>query len=353
AQERAAEWGGGELALRAAEVDEPLRTLFALFLRDLPAPSPPAESAGSSPFTGESVALGEVVERLRRFAASELPVLIQGENGTGKELAAAEIHRASARRKGPWVPVNCAGLSETLLLSELFGHARGAFTGAERERAGVFESGRGGTVFLDEIGDLPLAAQGSLLRVLQEKEIRRLGESLPRKVDARIVAATNRDLATMVEQGKFRQDLYFRLKVATLTLPPLRERSGDILILAERFLEALRRHRPELKLTPDARRALVAHAWPGNVRELKHALEAAAALSDDGRIGPAQLDLEAAAPAGGEGDYHRQLEEFRKRLIARALQASEGSLAGAARQLGVTRQFLSQFVRKFGLEIRK
>jgi transcriptional regulator of acetoin/glycerol metabolism len=353
ARERSAAWGGGELALRAAEIDEPLRALFALFLRDLAAPAPIGDTLEGSPFTGDSAALGEAVERLRRFAASELPVLILGENGTGKELAAAEIHRASVRRKGPWVPVNCAGLSETLLLSELFGHARGAFTGAERERAGVFETARGGTVFLDEIGDLPLAAQGSLLRVLQEQEIRRLGESLPRKVDARIVAATNRDLVTMVEQGRFRQDLYFRLKVATVTLPPLRERSGDILLLAERFLDALRRRRPELKLTPEARRALVAHAWPGNVRELKHALEAAAALSVDGRLGPEQLDLEAAAPAGGDGDYHRQLEAFRKRLVERALQASEGSLAGAARQLGVTRQFLSQFVRKFGLEIRK
>ncbi len=353
-EERCALWGGGELALRATEIDEPLRTLFALFLRDLTAPAAASSTATDSPFGGESAALRAVLERLRKFAASELPVLILGENGTGKELAAVEIHRASSRRKGPWVPVNCAGLSETLLLSELFGHARGAFTGAERERAGVFETGRGGTVFLDEIGDLPLAAQGSLLRVLQEKEIRRLGESLPRKVDARIVAATNRNLEAMVEQGTFRQDLYFRLKVATVTLPPLRERTGDVPLLAERFLEGLRARRPELKLTPEARRALAAHSWPGNVRELKHTLEAAAALSDDGVIRPEQLEVHSSASASlGEGDYHRQLEAFRRRLIERALEASEGSLAGAARLLGVTRQYLSQFVKKNGLEVKR
>jgi len=353
AAERIAKLGEGELVLRAAEIDEPLRALFGLFLRDLPAQEPAAGAAAGSTLAGESPALRAALERLRRFAASDLPVLVLGENGTGKELAAAEIHRASSRRQGPWVPVNCAGLSETLLLSELFGHVRGAFTGADQPRAGVFETARGGTVFLDEIGDLPLPAQGSLLRVLQEKEIRRLGESLPRKVDARVVAATNRDLEAMVELGRFRQDLFYRLKVATVTLPPLRERGQDVLLLTERFLETLRVRRPQLRLTPEARRALAAHSWPGNVRELKNALEAAAALADDGRIGPEQLDLETRKAANVEGDYHRLVEAYRRRLIESALEASEGSLAGAARQLGVTRQFLSQFVRKYGLDVRR
>ncbi len=352
AAERAAPLGEGELVLRATEIDEPLRALFALFRRELPPPTADA-TEGDSSLAGESPALRAALDRLRRFAASELPVLILGENGTGKELAAAEIHRTSARAKGPWVPVNCAGLSETLLLSELFGHVRGAFTGADQPRAGVFEAARGGTVFLDEIGDLPLVAQGSLLRVLQEREIRRLGESLPRKVDVRVVAATNRDLEAMVDQGTFRQDLYFRLKVATLTLPPLRERGNDVLLLAERFLSPLRERRPELRLTPDGRRALTAHPWPGNVRELKNALEAAAALSEDGLVTPEHLDLRAAPAPGGEGDYHRRLEAYRRRLIEGALAAAEGSLAGAARQLGVTRQFLSQYVRKYGLDVRR
>jgi two-component system, NtrC family, response regulator HydG len=353
-EERVVPRGEDELVLRAAGLDEPLRALAALLARDLPRAesAPPAPSR--STLAGESAALRAALERLAKFAASELPVLILGENGTGKELAAADVHRLSERRKGPWVPVNCAGLSETLLLSELFGHVRGAFTGADQPRAGVFETGRGGTVFLDEIGDLPLVAQGALLRVLQEHEIRRLGESLPRKVDVRIVAATNRELESMVEQGSFRQDLYFRLKVATVLLPPLRERGGDVLLLADRFVEAIRDRgrKGGLHLTADARRALAAHAWPGNVRELKNTLEAAAALAGDS-ITPEHLDLRAAAPQTGDGDYHRQVEEFRVRLVRRALEAADGSLAGAARQLGITRQFLSQFVRKHGLQVTR
>ncbi len=354
AEERSAAFGDGELVLRTATIDEPLRALFTLFRRDLPPPSAGGREAEESTLAGESPALKNAVARLARFAPSELSVLILGENGTGKELAAAEIHRQSARRGGPWVPVNCAGLSETLLLSELFGHARGAFTGADQARAGVFESARGGTVFLDEIGDLPLVAQGSLLRVLQEREIRRLGESLPRKVDARVVAATNRELETMVEEGRFRRDLYFRLKVAIVALPPLRERGGDVELLAERFLEALRVRQPRLRLTPEARRALAEHSWPGNVRELKNALEAAAALTDDGRIAPAHLELGTTAPTSeGSGDYHHQVENFRRRLIEAALAETAGSLAGAARRLGVTRQFLSQFVKKYGLKVKR
>ncbi|MCM2270124.1 MAG: sigma 54-interacting transcriptional regulator [Thermoanaerobaculia bacterium] len=353
--ERIVPRGDDELVLRAAGIDEPLRALAALLARDLPPTAPAPVVGASSSLTGDSGAMRAAVERLAKFASSELPVLILGENGTGKELAAVEVHRLSERRKGPWVPVNCAGLSETLLLSELFGHVRGAFTGADQPRAGVFESGRGGTVFLDEIGDLPLVAQGALLRVLQEREIRRLGESLPRKVDVRIVAATNRDLETMVEQGRFRQDLYFRLRVATVVLPPLRERGGDVLLLADRFVEEIRaRGRGgELRLSPDARRALVAHAWPGNVRELRNTLEAAAALAGGNVVTPEHLDLSAAAAPAGDGDYHRQVEEFRLRLVRRALEAADGSLAGAARQLGVTRQFLSQVVRKHGLQVSR
>jgi len=349
--ERSAKLGDGELVLRASEIDEPLRALFALFLRDAPSPAAEGGESGSI-LIGASPALRGAVDRLHRFAVTDLPVLLLGENGTGKELAASEIHRLSGRRRGPWVPVNCAGLSETLLLSELFGHVRGAFTGADQARAGVFESARGGTVFLDEIGDLPLVAQGSLLRVLQEHEIRRLGESMPRKVDARVVAATNRDLDAMVEQGRFRQDLYFRLKVATVRLPPLRERGRDVLVLAERFLESIRSRGREVRLSGDARRALEAHPWPGNVRELRNTLEAAAALADQGQIGVEHLDLDAVPSSGGEGDYHRLVESYRRRLIERALEASEGNLAGAARELGVTRQFLSQFVRKYGLKVR-
>ena len=351
--ERSVARADGELVLRAAGFDEPLRAVLSLCARDLPPLVAAAEASASSSLLGESPALRVAVERLAKFAASELPVLILGENGTGKELAALDVHRLSERRKGTWVTVNCAGLSETLLLSELFGHVRGAFTGADQPRAGYFETARGGTLFLDEIGDLPLVAQGSLLRVLQEGEIRRLGESLPRKVDVRIVAATNRDLEVMVEQGRFRQDLYFRLKAATVTLPPLRERGQDLPLLADRFVDELRARGRNPRLTPEARRALAAHSWPGNVRELKNALAAAAILAGSAAITPEHLDLAPVAAPAGEGDYHRQVEEFRVRLVRRALEAADGSLAGAARQLGVTRQFLSQFVRKHGLQVTR
>jgi len=352
-EERAERLDEGELVLRAAAIDEPLRALFAVFRRDLPAPQR-ALGAGDSPLAGESPALHAAISRLHRFAAGELPVLILGENGTGKELAAAEIHRQSARRGGPFVPVNCAGLSEALLLSELFGHVRGAFTGADQARAGVFEAARGGTVFLDEIGDLPPAAQGSLLRVLQEGEIRRLGESLPRKVDVRVVAATHRALEEMVAAGAFRQDLYYRLKVARVSLPPLRERGQDVLLLADRFVAQLVSRGRRVRLAAESRRALAEHSWPGNVRELRNAIEAAAALCEDGVIRPHLLDLglppALALPAG---EYHAAVERFRRGMIEEALRESGGSLAQAARRLGVTRQYLSQYARAHALGLRR
>jgi transcriptional regulator with GAF, ATPase, and Fis domain len=284
-----------------------------------------------------------------------MPVLLLGESGSGKELAAREVRRASARAGAPWVPVNCAALSETLLLSDLFGHARGAFTGADRARAGVFETANGGTVFLDEIGDLPPVAQGNLLRVLQEGEVRRLGESTARRVDVRLVAATHRDLGAMVRDGRFRQDLYYRLKVCTVTLPPLRERGGDVMLLAEHFLaaERRRRERPQLHLAADACRALEAHRWPGNVRELAHALQAAAALAGNGPIRAAMLDLGAPSveePVSAASAYHQELDDFRRGLLRRALRAAGGQRAEAARRLGLSRQALSYLVLHLGLD---
>ncbi len=343
--------GEGELVIEAEGIDEPLRALVALLRRDLPGPAEAAATNGGSPLAGSSPALAAAVERLRRFAASELPVLILGENGTGKELAARYVHDASPRRGRDLVPFNCAGLAESLQLSELFGHARGAFTGAERAHAGVFEQAQGTSLFLDEIGDLPPSAQGAILRALQEREIRRVGESVPRRVDVRVIAATNRDLERMVGEERFRQDLYFRLKVATVVLPPLRERGDDVLLLAERFLEAERRRRPGLRLTAEARRALAAHSWPGNVREFKHALEAGALLADDGRIAPEHLELGAAPPERGGTAYHRSLEEARRKMIVEALEAAEGNRAAAARRLGMSRQNFSYLAKKMGLGV--
>lgn len=345
--------GGGELHLKSWTIDEPLRAVGALLARELERAGEGRRLpvAGPSPFVGESPALRRSLDRLARFADSEMPVLLLGENGTGKELAARWVHAQSPRRHQPFVPFNCAGLTESLQHSELFGHVRGAFTGADRARLGVFEQASGGSLFLDEIGDLPLSAQGSILRALQEGEIRRVGESLPRKVDVRLIAATHRDLERMVEDERFREDLFYRLKVAVVRLPPLRERSEDVLLLAEEFLARLRQKMPRLTLSQQSKRSLLEYSWPGNVRQLRHVLEAAALLAEGGTIEPRHLDLGGGAPAPepAAGSYHQALEETRKRLLAEALAEARGNRAAAARKLGISRQNFSYLARRYGL----
>jgi two-component system, NtrC family, response regulator len=345
----------GRLVLRAPALDDRVRALFAVAARELdgrggaarPAHAPPERRGGddSDGLAGECPALRRAAERAGRLARGDLPVLVLGESGTGKELLARLVHRRSPRARKPFVAINCAALSETLLLSDLFGHVRGSFTGADRDRAGVFETAQGGTVLLDEIGDLPLPAQGMLLRVLQEGEVRRVGESLPRKVDVRVVAATHRDLTAMVREGSFRQDLFFRLSVARVELPPLRDRGEDVALLAERFLSgAAGAHR----LSSQARSRLLAHPWPGNVRELHNVLEVAAALADGGEIRPEHLELPPAAPRE-RGDYHSRVDACRLRLIEEALEASGGNQSEAARRLGLSRQALSYLVKQLRL----
>ncbi|MGE5232685.1 MAG: sigma-54 interaction domain-containing protein, partial [Acidobacteriota bacterium] len=346
--ELGASWGGGELRLRAPLIDTPLRALFAVVLRE-PPPAAAVPSGAAAGLIGDSPALRQALRRADRLASGELPVLVHGETGTGKELVARRVHAASRRAGGPFLPVNCAALSETLLLSDLFGHVRGAFTGADRDRTGVFEAARGGTVFLDEVGDLPLHAQGVLLRVLQEREVRRLGESHPRRVDVRVIAATHRDLGRRVAEGTFRQDLYYRLRVGHVRLPPLRERGDDVLRLAAHFLA--RRDGAAPRLSAAARGELARHSWPGNVRELENVLEAAAALAEAGEIHPEHLDLASAAQPleAAAGDYHQRIEDFRRRLVEEALAAAGGRRAEAARKLGLTRQALSYLVRQLGI----
>ena len=302
-------------------------------------------STGRRPgrIVGESRGLRRCLERLERLAPSDLPVLIQGETGTGKELAARRLHRKSPRRRRPMAPVNCAALAPGLLVSELFGHLRGAFTGADRDRAGIFEAAEGGTVLLDEIGDLPLDAQGKLLRLLQEGEVRRIGESLPRRIDVRVVAATHRDLARMVEKGSFRRDLYYRLRVGRVKLPPLRDRGEDVLLLAKTFLAGL--GQPPPRLTAAARRRLLDYHWPGNVRELKNVLEVAATLSDNDTIEADLLDLPKTDRPARHG-YHERLRQLRYSMVAEALDATDGNRAAAARRLGLSRQALSYLVRR-------
>ncbi len=356
AEELTAPARGGRLVLRASVVDPPLRALFRLLRRELPAlpagrPVAPAGDPAAG-LVGRSRALRAAVERVERLAPTDLPLLIVGESGTGKELLARHLHRSSARAARPLLPVNCAALSATLLTSDLFGHVRGAFTGADRDRAGVFEAAEGGTVFLDEIGDLPAVAQGMLLRVLQEGEVRRVGESLARRVDVRVVAATHRDLAARVGEGLFREDLYYRLKGAAVELPPLRERGADVLLLAEHLLRAAadRCGRPPPRLGAAARARLRAHRWPGNVRELENVLASAAVLAaaDGGVVRPEHLDLPAASGPAAAG-YHVQVDTLRRRLVREALADSGGVQAVAARRLGLSRQALSYLVRRFEL----
>ncbi len=349
-EELSAPLDGGRLVLRAPLVDRTLRSFFALARRETRPPGRrrrPAAGFGGG-IVGRSPALAAAMERLSKLAPRDLPILVRGETGTGKELVARRIHALSERAPETFLPVNCAALSESLLLSDLFGHVRGAFTGAERDRAGIFETARGGTVFLDEIGDLPLPAQGKLLRVLQEGEVRRVGESLPRRVDVRVVAATHRDLAAMTAEGGFRRDLYYRLKVGSVELPPLRDRGDDVLLLAEHFLA---RQDPGggPRLSAAARRSLAAYRWPGNVRELKAVLSVAAALADGGRIETEDLDLPY-APEAPAGDYHQQVDDLRRRLVEEALAAAAGNRAAAARLLGLSRQALSYLVRKLELD---
>jgi transcriptional regulator with GAF, ATPase, and Fis domain len=294
---------------------------------------------------GDSRVLRDALRRLERLAHGDLPVLLYGETGTGKELAAKRVHAESPRRDRPFVAVNCAALSESLLLSELFGHARGAFTGADRDRAGVFESAHGGVVFLDEIGDLPGGAQGALLRVLQEGEVRRVGESRARRVDVRVVAATHRRLDALVERGVFRHDLYYRLNVAMVRLPPLRERGDDVLLLARHFLAS---HDSRLRLTREAEQLLTGCAWPGNVRELRSVLQVAAAMHEgDGWLLAHELELPH-GPRAVASD-HGALDAERRRLLGEALSAAGGRRAEAARRLGITPQAVSYLVRRFGI----
>jgi DNA-binding NtrC family response regulator len=313
---------------------------------DLP---PPREPVRGEDLIGESPALLTAIDRLDRLAPGRMPVMILGETGTGKELAARRLHRRSTRSGRPFVAVNCAAFSETLILSELFGHTRGAFTSADRDRKGVFETAHGGTVFLDEIGDLPLAAQGLLLRVLQEGEIRRIGESETRRVDVRVLSATHRDLAGMVEEGGFRRDLYFRLRVGCVEMPPLRDRGDDLLRIAARILDRLQ---PPARLSREAPARLLAHQWPGNVRELDNVLSVAAALAAGGAITPEHLELPTTV-VSPTGSYHQQIDALRRRLVSEAMAQCDGNHARVAVRLGVSRQSVSYLIRQLGLEAKR
>jgi len=307
------------------------------------------ESIDTGDLIGESAAMRRLRLLIQRIARSDAPVLVKGETGTGKELVARAIHRLGPRPEGPFVAVNCAALPETLLESELFGHAKGAFTDARVARVGLFVQASGGTLFLDEIGELSPALQPKLLRALQERCVRPVGASEEVPFDARLVAATNRDLESAVEEGRFREDLLFRLDVLPVEVPPLRARGGDVLLLAQHFARELakRAGRPTLGISRGAAEKLGDYAWPGNVRELENAIERAAALADHDHILVEDLPERIRSHrktdlllAGDDPATLVPLEVVERRYVARVLEATAGNKTLAARILGVDRKTL-------------
>jgi transcriptional regulator with GAF, ATPase, and Fis domain len=302
---------------------------------------------------GASRPMRTLFERIARVARTESTILLRGESGTGKELVARAAHRNSARADRPFIAINCAAITETLLESELFGHEKGAFTGAIGLKKGKLELADGGTLFLDEIGELPLPLQAKLLRALQEREFERVGGTRPLRVDFRLIAATNRDLEAAVKSGAFRQDLFYRLNVVSLVLPPLRDRREDIPALADYFVRkhAVRSGRHVHGLHPDALARLMKYDWPGNVRELENVIEQALALGVSDRITVEDLpaSLSSAPRKSGSLNYHETIEGTKRELILRAFEQADHSHTGAARLLGVHPNYLHRLLRNFDL----
>jgi DNA-binding NtrC family response regulator len=305
-------------------------------------------------FVGTSALSQRLIERARQVARTDADILVEAESGTGKELLARFIHRSSPRSQRPFVAVNCAGFPDTLLESELFGHVRGAFTGAMTSKAGKFELANGGTLLLDEIGDMPLGLQPKLLRVLQEREVDRLGDTHPVHVDVRVIATTNRPLAAMVAEGKFRADLFYRLNVIPLSLPPLRERREDIPELVDHFLRkyAPASHSNVVRLSPELLDRLQKYDWPGNVRELENFIRRALVLSPSSVAGlelMSDADFQNGTPAADEIEPGLTLRELERTLLEKTLEATGGNRTRAAGMLGVSLRTVRNKVREYGL----
>ncbi len=344
-----------ELLLRVAKALEKRRLLgeVSLLAGEL------RKRDGLDRIVGRSRAMQEVLERVARVAPTDATVLVSGESGTGKELVARALHLASRRGQRAFVPVNCAAITETLLESELFGHAKGSFTGATRARRGMFEEASGGTLFIDEIGETAPGFQAKLLRALQEGEIRRVGESTPVQVDVRVIAATNQDLRRAIAEKRFREDLYYRLAVVPIRIPPLRERREDIPLLAAHFVERFAQRTGTARtLAPAAVARLLEHPWPGNVRELENVIEQAAALSPGPEIRASDVQVEPRPTAPVEGPspprtLAEAVEEAERRAIAAALERSGGDLGRVARELGVSSTTLWRKMKRHRIEPRQ
>ncbi len=346
-------------ALRVVETPDPARAPRLEELRSA-RPDPSARPPAADGIVGESPALRETLALVECAQSSAATVLLTGETGTGKEVLARAIHAGSARRRGAFVAVNCAAFPDTLLESELFGHVKGAFTGADRHKEGLMALADGGTLFLDEVGETSVALQAKLLRVLQERELRPVGGTRARRVDVRLIAATNRELSGEIQAGRFRADLYWRLAVFPIRVPPLRERREDVLALARHFLvrHGEREGKPGCGLSREAEQLLLAHAWPGNVRELENEMLRALALSESGETIPAERlserlgQLFEPLPAAvHEGEPLREtLQRFEAWCLRRALERNAGRRAETARTLGLTREGLYKKMKRLGIE---
>jgi two-component system NtrC family response regulator len=302
---------------------------------------------------GTSPEMQSVFAFIRKVAGTDVPVLLLGESGTGKEMAATAIHRRSARKDGPFVAINCNAIPENLLESELFGHEKGAFTGAHIQRKGLLETASGGTLFLDEIGELPPAIQVKLLRFLQEQRLQRVGGRQEIQVDTRLVAATNADLKQLIDDGKFREDLYFRLAVVTIRLLPLRERGEDIVVLAREFLQrcTTKERGTKLVFAPDALRAMIQYSWPGNVRELQNRVKRAVIMASGSRVTAKDLELDErkAASASSARTLKQGREQVERDLVQQALKRHAGRITAAAADLGISRPTLYELMEKLNI----
>ncbi|MBN2161477.1 MAG: sigma-54-dependent Fis family transcriptional regulator [Pontiellaceae bacterium] len=311
---------------------------------------------GMENIIGRSPAMQEVFDTIRQVAVSRATVLIQGESGTGKELVAKAIHQLSSRNKGPFVAVHCAALSENLLESELFGHEKGAFTGAMERRVGRFEKADGGSLFLDEISEIDASVQVKILRTLEERQVERVGGDTPIDVDARLIAATNRDLKDMVEHGDFREDLFYRLYVVVITLPPLRERQDDILLLLNHYLAVFNKENGKQieGFTPAAYEQLAAYDWPGNIRELRNLVERMVVLARgkvlDLKDVPVQVRERSGSSVEVRADAELTVDEMERRMILQALEKTGGNRTRAAEKLGISRRTLHRKLNQYEID---
>lgn len=309
------------------------------------------DAEGFEGMLGKSAPMQRVFSSVRKLAASDAPILVLGESGTGKEVVALTIHRKSSRASGSFVAINCGAIPETLIESELFGHEKGAFSGAHMQRPGRIETAHGGTLFLDEIGELPLLLQVKLLRFLQDQQIERIGGRKPIQVNTRVIAATNVNLEEAMQAGKFREDLFFRLAVVVVTLPPLREREDDVLLLAETFLNrfSAEEGKPKLHFAEETIMSLQQHHWPGNVRELENRVKRAVVMCNSNRVTAKDLGLDAAAGADN-CNLKNARDQLEREMVQKALKRHGGKIMPAAAELGISRPTLYEIMEKLGIQ---